>query len=192
MHSSLADISASAKNFENVLIVVDPEDYNWIGERLKASGGSFQSITLKERKQLALKAFQQVCSYDAAISQYLARVEVEDHPKPEDVNNVLIVSNNNNNMAARPKSDPLVVRPYEHQFDLKYGVNPHQIPSAIYSIVSTPRLYRYPFRSILILHLDSIERPHSPFQSVERYSRIYQLIGCSQCLSTRKRTQRIS
>ncbi len=90
---------------------------------------------MKERKQLALKAFQHVCSYDAAISQYLARVDVED-------NTNTTTSTNNNNISTRSKSDPLVIRPYEHQFDLKYGVNPHQIPAAIYSIVSIPQSCR--------------------------------------------------
>jgi len=116
----VALIRASAKNFAHVVIVVDPEDYSWIGDRIKSGG--FQSISLRERKALALKAFQHVCSYDAAISQYLGRVEIED-------------SNSNNTPSQpKPKSDSLVVRQYHHQFDLKYGCNPHQIPSAIYQI----------------------------------------------------------
>jgi len=112
-------IRAAAKNFAHVIIVVDPDDYKWIGEKIKSGG--FQSITLKERKSLALKAFQHVCSYDAAISQYLSRVEIEDKTEAAA-------------QPAKAKSDALVVKQYEHQSDMKYGVNPHQIPSAIYKI----------------------------------------------------------
>jgi len=71
---------------------------------------------LKERKNLALKAFQHVCSYDAAISDYLANVQVETEEKKVD------------------SAPATIIRTYQHEFDLKYGVNPHQLPSAIYKI----------------------------------------------------------
>lgn len=59
-------IRAAAKNFPDVVVVVDPADYGWVGERL-ASG----TLSPSERKKLAHKAFQHVAVYDAAISQYL-------------------------------------------------------------------------------------------------------------------------
>ena len=60
-------IRAAAKNFLGVVVVVDPADYGWIGERLAAD----EPLTLDERRMLARKAFQHVALYDTAISQYL-------------------------------------------------------------------------------------------------------------------------
>lgn len=113
-----------------MLVVVDPQDYGWLADRVKQGG--FGAVTKKERKNLALKAFQHVCSYDAAISkviqeiitsefdQYLESVTLEDEPREVQL----------------PKT---VITNYQHQLDLKYGCNPHQVPAAIYKIV-TPKL----------------------------------------------------
>ena len=59
-------IRAAAKNFPSVIVVVDPQDYAWVIEKLRKG-----SIDLKERQKLAQKAFQHVAMYDTAISQYL-------------------------------------------------------------------------------------------------------------------------
>ncbi|UCE97653.1 MAG: bifunctional phosphoribosylaminoimidazolecarboxamide formyltransferase/IMP cyclohydrolase [Dehalococcoidia bacterium] len=59
-------LRASAKNFPNVIVIVDPADYCVILERLKAG-----EVSQEERKRLAQKAFQHVAIYDTAISQYL-------------------------------------------------------------------------------------------------------------------------
>ena len=59
-------IRAAAKNFPSVLVVVDPQDYELIVEKLRHG-----DIELKERKRLAQKAFQHVAMYDTAIAQYL-------------------------------------------------------------------------------------------------------------------------
>jgi phosphoribosylaminoimidazolecarboxamide formyltransferase/IMP cyclohydrolase len=61
-------IRAAAKNFPSVIVVVDPEDYPPVLEKLKQGG-----VDLAERKRLAQKAFQHVAVYDTAISQYLRR-----------------------------------------------------------------------------------------------------------------------
>ena len=60
-------LRAAAKNFPSVLVIVDPNDYTWISERID-SGGTF---SLDERKKLARKAFQHVAGYDTAISSWL-------------------------------------------------------------------------------------------------------------------------
>lgn len=60
-------IRAAAKNFPDVIVVVDPSDYVWIGEKLSQGG----QLSLDERKALARKAFQHVALYDTAVSQYL-------------------------------------------------------------------------------------------------------------------------
>jgi phosphoribosylaminoimidazolecarboxamide formyltransferase/IMP cyclohydrolase len=59
-------IRAAAKNFPSVLVVVDPQDYDTVLEKLSSG-----SIDLDERQRLAQKAFQHVALYDTAIAQYL-------------------------------------------------------------------------------------------------------------------------
>jgi phosphoribosylaminoimidazolecarboxamide formyltransferase/IMP cyclohydrolase len=59
-------IRAAAKNFLNVIVTVDPDDYTSILEKIGKG-----NLTLKTRRQLAQKAFQHVAIYDTAISQYL-------------------------------------------------------------------------------------------------------------------------
>lgn len=59
-------IRSAAKNFPSVLVVVDPEDYGPVLEKLRQG-----DIGLAERKKLAHKAFQHVAMYDTAIAQYL-------------------------------------------------------------------------------------------------------------------------
>ena len=71
-------VRAAAKNYPGVIVVVDPSDYGWIGERLAgaATGGPLAAVTLEERRALARKAFQHVALYDTAVSQYLADGDV--------------------------------------------------------------------------------------------------------------------
>ena len=61
-------IRAAAKNFPGVIVLVDPQDYQPVLEKLKKG-----DLPLAERKQLAQKAFQHVAVYDTAIAQYLRR-----------------------------------------------------------------------------------------------------------------------
>jgi len=68
-------IRASAKNFPGVIVVVDPDDYPAVLEKLKAGG-----LDSAERKKLAQKAFQHVAIYDTAISQYL-RQDIKGFPE---------------------------------------------------------------------------------------------------------------
>ncbi len=94
---------AAAKNFKNVVVISDPNDYTWIAKRIEQEG--IESIALEERKALAVKAFRHVVHYDSTIAQYLS------------------------------ERQSTVTRTYERQFDLKYGCNPHQVPSSVYNIV---------------------------------------------------------
>ena len=57
---------AAAKNFPDVIIVVDPSDYENVGAQITAG-----NVSLDERRRLAAKAFQHVALYDTAISSYL-------------------------------------------------------------------------------------------------------------------------
>lgn len=59
-------IRAAAKNFADVIVVVDPADYDVVLAKLR--GGS---VDMDVRRKLAEKAFQHVAYYDTAIAQYL-------------------------------------------------------------------------------------------------------------------------
>jgi phosphoribosylaminoimidazolecarboxamide formyltransferase/IMP cyclohydrolase len=62
-------VRAAAKNFLDVIVIVDPQDYALVLEELRASHG----LSLGTRRQLALKAFEKVAELDVAIHQALAR-----------------------------------------------------------------------------------------------------------------------
>jgi phosphoribosylaminoimidazolecarboxamide formyltransferase/IMP cyclohydrolase len=61
-----AMIRAAAKNFPHVVIVVDPDDYDWVAGKLRS-----ESLSQEERQRLARKAFQHVALYDTAVAEYL-------------------------------------------------------------------------------------------------------------------------
>jgi len=96
-------VRAAAKNFPHVMVVVDPSDYGWIGEKL---AGGLDKVSLEERKGLARKAFQHVALYDTAITTYLSE---KDGPASNEV-----------------------TLGYTKLYDLRYGENPHQ-QAAVYS-----------------------------------------------------------
>ncbi len=100
-----AMLRSAAKNHRDVLVVVDPTDYNEIAEVLR-SGGS--SLALRQR--LAQKAFAHTAGYDAAVSGYLARQFAAQAPDDGDA-------------AALPPSLHLSFR---RQQAMRYGENPHQ------------------------------------------------------------------
>ncbi|WP_298336414.1 bifunctional phosphoribosylaminoimidazolecarboxamide formyltransferase/IMP cyclohydrolase [Ferrimicrobium sp.] len=58
-------VRAGAKNFASVTVIVDPDDYGWLLDRL-ATG-----TTLDDRRRLAAKAFSYVATYDARVANWL-------------------------------------------------------------------------------------------------------------------------
>lgn len=66
-------LRASAKNFQDVTVVVDPADYATVIEELSAYGNT----TLKTRFRLAVKVFALTSRYDTAIIDWLKSVDVE-------------------------------------------------------------------------------------------------------------------
>ena len=48
-------LRAAAKNFPSVAVVVDPDDYGWVAEKLAGEG-----LTADDRRGLAAKAFRHV------------------------------------------------------------------------------------------------------------------------------------
>ena len=65
-------LRAAAKNFEHVLPIVDPTDYNDVLDALRND-----SMPHEWRRKLAVKTFQHVASYDTAIATYLRGAEDE-------------------------------------------------------------------------------------------------------------------
>lgn len=65
-------LRASAKNWEHVLSVCDPSDYNWVTEKL-----ANETITKEDRLLLSRKTFELTSSYDMMISTFLADSETK-------------------------------------------------------------------------------------------------------------------
>lgn len=89
-------LRAAAKSFQDVLVVVDPSDYEGIVADLKAD-----NVDLASRKKLAAKVFRHTADYDAMIARYFNEVTEEAFPSTYTVT-------------------------YEKVQDLRYGENPHQ------------------------------------------------------------------
>lgn len=68
-----AMLRSSAKNFNDVTVVVDPSDYEVVLNEMKENGGE---TSLSTRFRLAKKVFQLTHHYDGAISRYLERVNL--------------------------------------------------------------------------------------------------------------------
>jgi phosphoribosylaminoimidazolecarboxamide formyltransferase/IMP cyclohydrolase len=62
-------IRAAAKNFEHVVIVVDPSRYSQIIKEYKKNG----AISKETRRALAVEAFKQSSQYDKIIYKFLER-----------------------------------------------------------------------------------------------------------------------
>src|SRR3990167_8649224 len=92
-------VRAAAKNHENVLVVVDPNDYNEAMEKIKN-----KKVDGNLRQRLAAKAFAHTARYDAIISNYF------------------------NNLTKNQFPDILNLT-FKKIQDLRYGENPHQTAS---------------------------------------------------------------
>ena len=64
-------LRSSAKNYNYVAVVTDPQDYEKIIEEMKKSGGA---LSLETRFRLAKKVFKLTSHYDKAITEYLEKV----------------------------------------------------------------------------------------------------------------------
>lgn len=70
-------LRAAAKNYRDVTVLVDPADYPQVLKEMKETGNT----TLKTRFRLAAKVFALTSRYDTAISAWLDKVDVENHPE---------------------------------------------------------------------------------------------------------------
>jgi phosphoribosylaminoimidazolecarboxamide formyltransferase/IMP cyclohydrolase len=69
-------LRASAKNFRDVTVIVDPADYEQVISEIKATGNT----ALKTRFKLAVKVFQLTSSYDTGIADWLTKVDLSTNP----------------------------------------------------------------------------------------------------------------
>jgi phosphoribosylaminoimidazolecarboxamide formyltransferase / IMP cyclohydrolase len=68
-----AMLRSSAKNFNDVTVIIDPADYDLVLNEMKESNGC---TSLKTRFYLAKKVFNLTHKYDGAISRYLETVSI--------------------------------------------------------------------------------------------------------------------
>lgn len=98
-------IRAAAKNYADVAVVVDPDDY---GKIIGEMSGKKGALALQTRFMLAKKVFQLTARYDAAISNYLGGIPEMPGLEP-----------------AKKFPDTITMQ-FEKVQDLRYGENPHQ------------------------------------------------------------------
>src|ERR1041385_772781 len=94
-------LRAAAKNYQDVAVVVSPEDYRPILEELRTGDGN---LSVETKWRLAKKVFRTTAEYDAAISARLEQV--------------------NATPAAALPAELSIRAP--RLMDLRYGENPHQ------------------------------------------------------------------
>ncbi len=66
-------LRAAAKNFQDVTVIVDPDDYPQVIKEIKETGNT----TLETRFRLMVKVFDLTSRYDTAITAWLKKVNVE-------------------------------------------------------------------------------------------------------------------
>ncbi|HBI72394.1 MAG TPA: bifunctional phosphoribosylaminoimidazolecarboxamide formyltransferase/inosine monophosphate cyclohydrolase [Lachnospiraceae bacterium] len=91
-------LRAAAKNYQDVVVVVDPLDYDKVLSELKEAG----QVSYQTKFYLMQKVFQHTSSYDTMIADYL-RKERNDRELPE-----------------------TLTMTFEKIQDMRYGENPHQ------------------------------------------------------------------
>jgi phosphoribosylaminoimidazolecarboxamide formyltransferase / IMP cyclohydrolase len=64
-----AMVRASAKNHDNVAVVVEPARYDWVLEQVKSGG-----FALEDRRLLAAAAFRHTATYDVAVASWMGSV----------------------------------------------------------------------------------------------------------------------
>jgi phosphoribosylaminoimidazolecarboxamide formyltransferase/IMP cyclohydrolase len=70
-------LRAAAKNFHDVTVIVDPADYPQVLKEIREQGNTI----LRTRFRLAAKVFALTSKYDTAISAWLEKVDVDNHPE---------------------------------------------------------------------------------------------------------------
>ena len=92
-------LRSAAKNYQDVTVVTDPNDYEKVLNELKENG----QVSLDTKFYLMNKVFEHTASYDAMICKYL-KEERKDNSLPQEL-----------------------TLTYEKVEEMRYGENPHQI-----------------------------------------------------------------
>jgi len=128
-----AMLRSAAKNYRNVVVIVNPNEYNEVLKELKEKDGTLSD---KTRERLAVEAFAHTARYDTIISNYLRRMfHGEEFPE-------------------------ILSLTYKKIQNLRYGENPHQ-KAAFYgddkelSIVNAKKLWGKELSYNNILDLES-------------------------------------
>ncbi len=90
-------IRAAAKNYQDVAVIVNPEDYETVVNELKANG----EVSLATKKLLSYKVFEHTSVYDTLIATYLRGQLGIEYPQK-------------------------ISFAFEKVQDMRYGENPHQ------------------------------------------------------------------
>jgi len=112
-------LRSAAKNCERVGVVVDPEDYGWVVESLRAGG-----LSPAQRLQLARKAFAHTSAYDAAIAAYLSAIDDT-------------AADARGQAPTRRELPDTLGFQWRRLYELRYGENPHQ-QAAFYADARSP------------------------------------------------------
>lgn len=102
-------LRSAAKNYQDVTVVVDPDDYDSLIKEMREKDGA---ISHASRQKFAARAFAHTARYDLAIAAYLSKVagvEPAEFGKVEE--------------GKMPQEMVIVL---ERIQDLRYGENPHQ------------------------------------------------------------------
>lgn len=91
-------LRSAAKNYQDVVVIVDPADYQPVLNEIRETG----NVSLKTRLRLCYKVFEHTSHYDTLIQQYL-RSQLDEVSFPE-----------------------TLTLTFEKAQDMRYGENPHQ------------------------------------------------------------------
>lgn len=100
-----AMLRSASKNFRDVAVIVDPDDYDKVIDEMKKNGGD---LTYETRLNLAKKVFEHTARYDSIISNYLSR------------------------LISKEELSETITLNLKKVATLRYGENPHQ-KAAFYS-----------------------------------------------------------
>lgn len=103
-------LRAAAKNYKDVIVIVDPMDYDRVISDIKEYG----DVNLKTRFELAFKVFNHTAAYDALIASYLRE------------------------KADIPVFTDSITLTYDKVQDLRYGENPHQNAAFYKELIPVP------------------------------------------------------
>ena len=98
-------LRAASKNFRDVTVIVDPDDYSKVLDEIKSAGGE---VSYDTKYYLARKVFAHTARYDTLISNYLSRQAEPDNP-----------------------FQPTINLSFSKISSLRYGENPH-MKAAVY------------------------------------------------------------